>query len=81
MPRMQNTEIDYLHQQPATAMWTGPSGTVHTVTGRLYEHVGRLYLAGRRVSWLIEAGATVHHPDAAWLAGLLERSLGQPVAA
>lgn len=81
IPRLQNTEIEFLHELPATAMWTGPSGAVHTVTGRPYEHVGRMYLAGRRVSWLVEAGATVHHPDTDWLPGLLARSTAQPVAA
>lgn len=81
MPRMQKTEIEFLHPQPATARWTGPSGTVHTVSGQLYEHVGRLYLAGRRVSWLRAAGAEFHHSDPTWLRDQLSRPAPSPLAA
>lgn len=80
MPRMQHTEIEFLHADPVTAVWTGPSGTVHTVTGQLYEHVGRIYLTGRRLTWLLDAGAEFYHSDPTWLRGQLSRP-ASPLAA
>lgn len=71
MPRTKQTNVEFLHEQPVVAMWTGATGIVHTVTGRLYWHVDRLYLAGRRVSWLLANGAVLEHPDRDWLAAIL----------
>jgi len=62
--RTPEMEIDFVDNTPVTATWTGHSGTVHTVSGRIYRHTGQLYLAGRRLSWLLESGAVLIEHDA-----------------
>ena len=69
MARPLSDGFEYVTDSVVTVTWTGPrTGAQHTIAGRPYRLVGQVWIAGRRISWLVAAGGSFACPDVEALA-------------